>query len=69
MDKSKLFAQFIDMNFIKIKGILHEKVKIMDLITIRIEKQDGTCEVLTDKYKEEFLHGRSPYLKFLNSIN
>lgn len=66
-DKSKLFAKFVDMNFVRIKGILHEKVKVLDLININIVKEDGTWVPLGDEYKEEFLHGRSPYMKFLNN--
>jgi hypothetical protein len=66
MDKAKMFAKFMDTNYVKIKGILHERITVLNLITIRIQKEDGTCEVLPDEYKEEFLHGRSPFLKYLN---
>lgn len=69
MDKAKMFAKFMDTNYVKIKGILHEKLTVLNLITIRIQKQDGSCELLGDEYKEEFLYSRSPYLKFLNSAN
>lgn len=69
MDKAKMFAQFMDTNYVNIKGVLHEKLTVLNLITIRIQKQDGSCELLSDEYKEEFLYGRSPYLKFLNSAN
>jgi len=65
-NKSKHFEKFIDMNFVKIKGILHDKLTVLDLIAIRIEKSDGSTELLGDEYKEEFLHGRSPFLKYLN---
>lgn len=66
-DKAKHFAKFVDMNFVRIKGILHEKVKVLDLINITIEREDGICILLDDEYKEEFLHGKSPYMKYLSS--
>ena len=65
-DKAKHFAKFVDMNFVKIKGILHEKVSVLDLIKIHIVTEDEKWIPLGDEYKEELLHGRSPYMKYLS---
>lgn len=67
-DKAKHFAKFVDINFVKIGGIMHERVTVLDLISIHISTEDGNLISLGDEYKEEFLHGRSPYMKYLSSI-
>lgn len=65
-DKGKLFAKFVDMNYVRTKTHLVDKSTIDDLVEITITKEDGSHVSLGNEYKQEYFHGRSPYEKYLN---
>lgn len=60
-------VRFVEKGFNRNDNSSIDHEYIDSLLTIRLQREDGTSFFLGNEYKEEFFHGRSPYLKYLNN--